>query len=225
MSVLLSTVCWGSTDRAPAPAQAEEPLGTQVTVRLADYFYPLQTGNQWVFSVRDPFGSWVETLSVGTRVPLFAGSEPLGEAYQLYGVADGGFWSDTWNDYWDLSAIGELESYGFDATGMEVRFSPPMTMPAQMAFGPVYTTVARTFLDGLDTGYQATWKIRLLGLTRLTVPAGTFDDVLVLGLFTDILAERDLAIFWLARGVGLVKSVSLTDSKSRVLSSYSVNGP
>jgi uncharacterized repeat protein (TIGR02543 family) len=199
---------------------------------LADYF-PLPLGAQWLYTGTNNDGNpaYLQDRVQDTNfsLTLYTGAKPvralltncveLAAAYLDYSTMTP---YESWDEYW--LAGPRVGSFGDDDPPDEsIRVSGRVAFPAQMAVGTAVTLTANAYSFGKPAG-TATVSLRLLEHTVLTVPAGTFPDVLHLRETMSGAGSRPkVQDWWWARGVGKIKDLGITGtSDSWELSSYSI---
>jgi hypothetical protein len=185
----------------------------------ADSYFPMVEGTRWSYELRTGVGALkLEVLARGPMpvrgqdLPLFVMEErnegpnmgfvetaPVG-----YVVLDGYVSRFPGVDY---TAEGELRMLGRD--------EPTRLLPVSPHAGQVWSQHHSLFATPEGGGGQLGWSARVESLGRLRVPAGTFEDVIVVhssyanespyehGPPTKVFYED-----YYARGVGLIRSVT-----------------
>jgi hypothetical protein len=205
----------------------------QKAYRLADYF-PQPLGGYWKFDGTDSDGwplymTW-EVTDTNYPVDLYTGS-PVRQyftnsikmecAYLDHGAQ---FPYDTWEEYRGIDPLRVI-MYGHDDLPDEtMRVGGGLYFPAQLAVGTTATVKAPVYSFGQSKG-TLTATFQLLDVGALTVPAGTFTDVIHLRFTLSAGGGSESKEWWWARGVGQIKSAGASGSGSSLnveLVEYSV---
>jgi len=186
----------------------------------ADSYFPMVPGARWVYSLHSNLGTFdVEVTAVGER-PLpkdggavfvmeernrgpslgFVEVAPVG-----YLVRDGYFARLAGVDYDDVGALRVLGEDG-----------PTWMLPLDPTPGRVWGQRTRIFQSPEGGGAELGWSGEVKPRTVVSVPAGRFEDVVEIETsyrdVSDGIAATMIYHDYYARGVGLVKSVSVDPS-------------
>jgi hypothetical protein len=161
-------------------------------------YYPLKTGNKWLYKETAPDGTVIrhleEVLDGGqdaVRVGMSLNENPFAEIH--YRLTDDGIFK-----------IKMISAYGVDEAKPYQKVLPAT----------------------IKTGYAWNWKseskkaketAKIVGFEKVTVPAGTFDAVLVRyeGNAEDETVYTEKT--WFVAGIGYVKSVSVVNGETTTL--------
>lgn len=188
-----------------------------MTYWLPDYFYPPAVGNRWIYDGKDwdGFPAQMEVKIADTNFPItcYSGTTAIRtftrnvirqqSAYGTFDPVTGNFFSnDAWEDYITLSnGWGML---GSDDTLESVRVDPPLLITNRLIVGQTVAQTRNIYLDGTYLG-QATFKLQLLDVSDVTVPAGTFPNCLHVRITLTAGGSSMVHDDWMAESVGMVK--------------------
>jgi len=171
-------------------------------------YYPMAVGDRWYFTdgTMQYSNGAVAQVTLGNQSAIKVrvrtkNSMGTTAKYKFYA-----------NDGANFSIFGSDDNT--DTT--TYRYSPPVVI-SKLTPGQPVTFTGNWLVDGVSTG-NYTFKVKMLGLDTVTVPAGTFNNCLVVQLNysmpgQDATNER----VWLAPGVGHVQEVDLTTGDIRML--------
>ena len=189
-----------------------------VMFKLAEYF-PMPLGGYWHFTGTDGDGyptdmSWA-VADTNYPVDLYTGS-PAKKYYTNSIKLECAYldpYSQTSNDDWQEfrgTDPAQLVMYGDDDLPNEsLRVAGGARFPAQLSVGGSAKVSGTAYSFGVKQGTM-TLTFQLLGQGSLTVPAGTFDDVLHLRLTMSAGGGTQVKDWWWARGVGQIKSKNIS---------------
>lgn len=175
-------------------------------------YFPLAQGDRWtmrVFEHGDVSTSQLTTLAEAD----FHGQT----AYPIHETSD----SATSAVHWFRNA-NNLYVAGLSEQGEPDTWFEPAAkiMPSKFYIAQVVSTSGTAHIDDQDAPYQVTTKLLQADLT-ITVPAGTFTNCILLEITVSIDAGAHstnmMLHWWLARNVGLIKSVEYEPGTSQVL--------
>lgn len=175
-----STLVWGKKTNGPIDIAA---------------YVPLDQGRTWTYewAIRYENGR-KETTS---RTKSFEGPEFLATGYAYRFMSDLG-------DYVLLSVDnGQLRMHGSVEPHRQIRFTfdPPVVLYSpDMEFGRPYAITQ----PADDTGGTRTWTTVVDGLQKVTTPMGQFQNCVKIRLTMDSSQVKTKAVYFYARGVGLV---------------------
>ena len=214
----------GSSDQLSIPlgmeyfssfvASIDPPVGAD-TIRLADYYYPVQQGASWLYLGPNGVGSSGNTTHTRIRMADTALSLTLyNPAAFIQPVldldADFGYFSgttfvstDNWHEY--LSISDGFAYYGLDDGPSDQVRNLMMPLPQNWMIGQ---TVSREIDSYSPTGVfdgGSTFALALLERASVTVPAGTYPDCIRLRFTFANGGTPQVWEEWWALGVGMVK--------------------
>jgi hypothetical protein len=188
-----------------------------MTYWLPDYYYPSVVGNRWIYDGKDwdGFPAQMEVKITDTNFPItcFSGTTIIKSflrhgirqqsAYGTYDPDTGNFFSnDAWADYITLSnGWGML---GSEDTPESIRVEPPILITNRLVVGQTVSQTRSLYLDGDYLG-QGTFKLQLLDVSNVTVPAGTFPGCLHVRISLTAGGSTQVHDDWMAPSVGMVK--------------------
>ena len=204
------------------------------TFALADY-YPLPLGAQWLYvgtgSGSNPAYVQYQVESTNYSLTLYTGGSRA-RSYHTNCVEMAAAYLDAdmvpydnWDEYWSASAP-RICSYGFDdLTDLpkeSFRFDGGVGFPAQMTVGASATAKTGDYSFGTNVGTMSL-TLQLLEHTSLTVPAGSFPDVLHLRWSSSGGGKTQTFDLWWARAVGMIKKLGISGTSANwVLTNYSM---
>jgi hypothetical protein len=188
-----------------------------LTYWLPDYYYPPVVGNRWIYDGKDwdGFPAQMEVKLTDTNYPItcYSGTTIIKSflrhgirqqsAYGTYDPNTGNFFSnDAWADYITLSnGWGML---GSEDTPESIRVDPPILITNRLVVGQTVSQTRNLYLDGDYLG-QGTFKLQLLDVSDVTVPAGTFPGCLHVRISLTAGGSTQVHDDWMAPSVGMVK--------------------
>jgi len=186
--VVYGLIATGDSPFVLAQSKSTEPID------IAAYV-PLDNGRTWTYQWTVQFGEGrKETTS---RTKSFEGPEFLATGYAYKFMSDLG-------DYVLLSVDnGQLRMHGSVEPHRQIRFTfdPPVVLYSpDMEFGRPYT-ITQQSEDGSET---RAWTTVVNGLEAVTTPMGQFSDCLKIHLAMDSPTVKTKAVYYYARGLGLV---------------------
>jgi hypothetical protein len=180
---------------------------------LTDYF-PLPLGAQWLYDGTDWDGNPAKisfaVTSTNYVITNYTGRTPV-RSYRTNCVRVAAAYldrttlvpEDTWDEY--LAIGGRFGQFGDDDLPNEsLRLDGGLIAPAQMAVGSSARLKAIAYNFGIYVG-EASVNFQLIEHTSLTVPAGSFPDVLHLRWSLTILGISQVHDEWWARSVGRIQ--------------------
>ena len=212
VAVTLCLPCWQGNDRAAA---------TEINVLPYYGANNLKAGDYYVYSYDTPGGTPDFTVIL-TQVTTgsFAGNYRLGD-FQLVGKG-----TDWRIMEWDATGITIHE------TGLAGVLSPPLIIDALQ---PLETLINFPINGSLYQELVNYWHYKELD-TSVTVPAGTFTDVLLNFVFDETVGPNDVNAYfdldpttvpygitevtWLAAGVGEIQVADINAATGEVVSLY-----
>jgi len=236
LSSILITLAWA--------LQAAQSQGA-ATYALWSYSLPLYPGNYWIYQGDAPGSDLLRQVeSVSDLITCFTGrANPVGytgtaaEVVDFYGGTwgggdistfatnnDSGYTVDEycmlgggWGEY-GLDLGGGTKEYRWDTTGGLTNAF--LALNNGIAVGHTATLHADAYLNGVHVG-TATYTFTLLGLSTVTVPAGTYSDCLHVKFTANIpgvnLSQNEQ---WWAQGVGPVKLIDNGETEQLAFASF-----
>ena len=198
----------------------DSPSGTQYNqllwytiiagqVNFADY-WPMAVGDQWYYTD----GTQQSSQVADAQVTL--GSQP---AIQVESLAGNELNGDSY--YWNAST--QFYAFGNDEGTSTYRFSPPLSFSQLTPAQPV-TFSGNWLVNGAGTG-NYTFTLTMQGMGSVTVPAGTFNDCLIVQVFKTVPGKNDdPEQVWFAKGVGQVQQLDLNNGYTQMLTGAMIGG-
>jgi hypothetical protein len=180
------------------------------TIRLMDYFYPIQEGASWSYKGTG-WGGYAATEKVSLanadwRLNMFTGrNSPKSYRKNVlrfkFEREYGG--SDLWYEYFGKGS--SYSYYGMDEEGENVRLDEGVVFPSSVSVGKTYSPNADYYEAGRYRG-EITYSLQVVDTKPVTVPAGRFPDCVHL-LFklkqgNQVFQTNEM---WWARGLGVIK--------------------
>lgn len=219
----------------PSPIQEAE----SDSANLSDYNYPIGLGNEWWFEGTDwdgaPSMMVYRIEEVYRSLELCPGESPQMPVFSMYcafgNQRNGGVFgaTDEWYDY--LSAGNAWGVYGMDDDPgeFELRIQNGAIFADPFQLNIPQSVTENICVNGESIG-QATYAVRVLDRTSVTVPAGTFEDCLHIRIERSQIGGEsgEVEEQWWARGVGLVKHEGISGdglNKHQELIAFSLSHP
>ncbi|MDQ7787727.1 MAG: hypothetical protein RDU01_08960 [Thermodesulfovibrionales bacterium] len=184
---------------------ADNPPDDGTTFTMSEYF-PLGQGDTWTYR-EDDDDLTVKTISGTEKINSIDAAKIIDE--------DGDYYLWTNND--GLAWHKEYDADDVPGCGWEqFNFNPPIIASgAIVSIGSTYastSTVSKTDCTGGSATLTVSYVFSIEGIDSVTVPAGTFNNCLRLkGILTvNGSTETNEMTIWLAKGVGKVKSISIS---------------
>jgi len=158
-------------------------------------YYPLRPGSIWIFERGHSLvGSKTHTFSVYTGIQVLSG-DGTGESIYWYSGPEG--------------VLGVGLQFGIEM--IDLGNTPLKLADADMDFGiPIVTTIPAETIPGEDA---ITFTVTLVAQETVIVPAGQFEDTLVLQIrIDDDPTSHYVEKVWLAEGIGPVKYERVSES-------------
>lgn len=207
---------------------------------LVDY-HPLPLGAHWLYLGTDADGFATkfsfDVTSTNYAITNYTGTKPV-IAYRTNCVrVSAAYLSPTtrvpyekWDEYMAIGGrFGEFGDDGFDVNDghltESMRVAGGFIVPAQMAVGSGVTLKTNAYMFGANAG-TASVTFQLLEHTSITVPVGTFSDVLHMRWTMAAPDGSQIHDEWWAKSVGCVKRLHISGDSSAVsyeLISYSLS--
>jgi hypothetical protein len=205
--------------------------------RLTDYFVAPITGSVFTATGKSWDGAASNTVStvIGTSIPIttYTGGVIPGTtgsavtqlvmADQNVSSAPDGPVQETWAEYF-TTAVG-LVYWGIDNPSEigSVRFENGVALPVDLAVGEEVTTALKAYVNGIYAG-PGTLKVKLVGVERVAVPAGTFANCPRFQFSVAFATQSQSYEMWMAPSVGCVRynAVSGAGQRERNLVSWAV---
>jgi len=191
---------------------------------LTDY-YPLPLGAYWLYdgtdSRGDPTKFSFEVTDTNYVITTYAGTKPvIGYTTNCVRVS-AAYLDDTtlvpyenWNEY--LAIGGRFGYFGDDDLPSEsMRFAGGLIAPAQMAVGASVTLKTNAYMFGTNAG-TASISFQLIERTNMTVPVGSFPDVLHTRWNMAYPGGAQVHDEWWAKWVGRIKRLHISGNSSAV---------
>ena len=179
-------------------------------VNFADY-YPMAVGDQWYY---------IDGTQPSSRVALAQvtlGSQPAIQCEELSG-------GEVNRDEYYWNAATQFYSLGYDDGISTYRYSPPIDI-AQLTPGQPMTFSGNWLVNGAGTGTgNYTFTMTMQGLGTVTVPAGTFNNCLIVQVTQTGTGEQYSVQLWLAQGIGVVQQIDLNSGDTQMLTGSIVGG-
>lgn len=189
---------------------------TPELVRLADY-YPLPLGVEWVYTGSDAGGQPAKSIrrvdATDTSVTLYTGRTPA-TSYSTNVVSEYNAYVnpttlvpyDEWTSY---MAGGSRFGYFGDTGAGDLRLDRGAILPEYVMVGAAITNLADAYVGGTFVG-SVSLVVDVMERTSITVPAGSFPDVLRVRI--SIIADGNTRAHdeWWARSVGSVKEAGVS---------------
>jgi len=191
---------------------------------LTEYF-PLPLGAHWLYDGTDWDGlpmkfsfdvtdtNYVITNYTGTRpvIPYLTNCVRVAAAYLDETTLVP---RENWTEY--MAIGGRFGSFGDDDLPNEsMRIAGGFIAPAQMAVGAIVTLKTNAYMFGTNAG-TASITFQLIEHTSLTVPAGSFPDVLHMRWNMAAPDSAQVHDEWWAKSVGKIKRLHISGNSSAV---------
>ena len=191
---------------------------------LVDYF-PLPLGAEWLYDGTDwdgnPAKVRYDVTSTNYVITNYTGHSPVisyttncvhvSAAYLDRTTLDP---EDTWDEY--MAIGGRFGQFGDDDLPSEsLRMAGGLMAPAQMSVGSMVTVKADAYMFGVYIGV-ASVTIQLIEHTSLTVPVGSFPDVLHMRWSLVFPGGTQVHDEWWARSVGKIQRVGISGGGAAV---------
>ncbi len=189
-----------------------------LTYCLADYFYSAPLGSRLIYDGLDwdgfPAQQKIEIKDADHPLVTYSGTAIVSNyvvnvlhiesAYGTYISGTGQFFSyDDWDEYFIMGGCS-FGWVGSDDDDETLRVDRGFLITNRVAVGQTISITRGIYLDGSYAG-QATFKLQLLDVSTVTVPAGTFPGCLRVRLTLSAGGESQTHDDWLAPGIGMVK--------------------
>jgi hypothetical protein len=186
-------------------SDGDNPPTDGTTFTISDYF-PLGQGDTWTYREEDDELT-VKTISGTENINGVDAAKIIDEDgdYYLWTNSNGLVWHKEY-DAEDVPGCG----------WQQLIFNPPIiSSDAVVSVGSTYasnTTLSETDCAGGSATASISYVFSVEGIDSVTVPAGTFNNCLMIkGILTvNGSTETNEMTIWLAKGVGEVKSISVS---------------
>lgn len=188
------------------------------TIRLMDYFYPIQEGASWSYKgtgwggysatekVRLVNTDWSLKMFTGRKSPKSYLKDVLRFKYQRDFDGGGG---DLWYEHFGKGS--SYSYYGMDEYGENVRLDGGLVFPSSVSVGKTYSPAADFYEAGRYRG-EVTYSLQVIDTHPVTVAAGKFPDCVHL-VFKLKQGNQVFQIneMWWARGLGVIKKKDVNE--------------
>jgi hypothetical protein len=193
-----------------------ELLSDVALVRIVDY-YPLPLDAQWIYQGFDWDGAPAKSIrrvdATNTSIMLYTGRSPV-TSYTTNVVSEYNAYLnpttmmpyDEWISY---MAGGSHFGYFGDAGAGDIRLDGGGVLPEFMTVGSSLTNMVDAYIAGTFVG-SVSLVVQLLERASLTVPAGSFTDVLRVRIAIGTPGGTEVHDEWWARGVGSIKEEGIS---------------
>jgi hypothetical protein len=185
---------------------------------LADY-YPLPQDAEWLYDGTDDDGTPAKIRdrveSTNYAITCYKGrTSPRGYTTNCVYMSSAHLNRttlvayETWDGY--LTGGGQYGELGADFDGDAVRLDRGLVLPAQMVLGQTASLKRDAYINGQFV-FPVTASLKVIEKTSITVPAGTFTDVLHMR-FTMTFPDGSKTVNdeWLAKSIGKIKCVGIS---------------
>jgi hypothetical protein len=200
-----------------------------LTYWLPDYYGAVAAGNVWIYDGINPDGNQTqfETRIDATQfqITCYSGKNPV-RSYTQYVVKEfnspGAFNPSTGNftpssggfsDYLTLSNSYTL--WGEDDDQGSVRVDPPVMITNRLAVGQTVIMVRNLYDSGTYAG-QMSFKLQLMEVTNVTVPAGTFTNCIHIRTTETIGGRSSTLDSWAAFKFGTVMQRGIANDPTKL---------
>ena len=196
----------------------DNPPDNGMIFTMSEYF-PLGQGNTWTYREEDAQLT-VKTVSGTQKINGVDAVKMIDEDgdYQLWTNSNGIVW------------YKEYDADDIPVCGWEQHlFSPPIhAFDPIVSVGSKYasnTSLTTTDCTGKSATASVTYEFTIEGIEDVTVPAGTFNDCLMIKAILSLNGgtQTNEMTIWLAKGVGQVKSIDIEKENGSVVETWTEN--
>ena len=188
-----------------------------LTYWLPDYYYPTTEGNRWIYdgAASDGSPAQLEVRMDNTNylITSFTGTTTVSNytqnvikvenAYGSYDSGSGVFSPyDDWSEY--ITLAGGWGIWGSDDSSESLRVDRGFIITNRLAVGQTVSLTRSAYTNGVYRG-QITFKLQLLEVTNVTVPAGLFEQCLHVRITLSLGSSSQVHDDWLANSQGMIK--------------------